>query len=206
MNPQAQSAGGSFTQAPTSLLSLDHARAIAQFESSPRGLPLNFIRASFNRDRRVVRHSVLLTSALPIPQPADCSHYLLHRYQPSATSEQSQHFTPYVNAIIQLIRENRVTSARILLASAIGAGQSLTEGLLQWSRALAEPVARPIPQLTVDRSADYEWLRQNRHRYRGRWVAIVGGYLLVDSARFADVLAVVTARSLERVALIHRVA
>lgn len=59
----------------------------------------------------------------------------------------------------------------------------------------------------VDRSreAEFAWLREHAHEYRGQWVALDGARLLGAALRLRDLMAQITASDRARRPLFHRV-
>ncbi len=54
---------------------------------------------------------------------------------------------------------------------------------------LAPPVAKAVtPASRPDMQADFDWLRENRERFQGRWVALLGGQLLATADTVADLM------------------
>lgn len=60
------------------------------------------------------------------------------------------------------------------------------------SKSVAAPFA------SIDRTQEYEWLKQHRHAYIGQWVALVSDQLLAHSFDHREVFAQVKALGLER--------
>jgi hypothetical protein len=54
-----------------------------------------------------------------------------------------------------------------------------------------------------DRRETHEWLRQNAEKYKGQWVAVLGGHLLAASPQLARVIEEVERTSFDAPPLLH---
>jgi Family of unknown function (DUF5678) len=63
---------------------------------------------------------------------------------------------------------------------------------------------RSIPGKNApDRRETYEWLRQNAEKYKGQWVAVLGGHLVAASPQLARVIEEVDRISFDAPPLLH---
>jgi hypothetical protein len=85
---------------------------------------------------------------------------------------------PYRERIRELVEQDDVSGARKLLAEALEKGNH-GEDLSGWQRVLAPAkVIRVGGERDVDRTSDFQWLKDHGDEYRGQWVALFGGELL----------------------------
>lgn len=81
----------------------------------------------------------------------------------------------------------------------------LTDPLVARLRSvLALPVVTRVPKRDVDRTLEYEWLRTEGSKYRGRWVALDGNNLLATAASLRELRELLKSVALPRPALLHR--
>lgn len=78
-----------------------------------------------------------------------------------------------VERIRQLLGEGRLQDARRLTAQALRSHPGHA-GLLGLERTIAPGRVEPRPGRYPDRRAELAWIAQNRDRYPGKWVALVG--------------------------------
>ncbi len=57
----------------------------------------------------------------------------------------------------------------------------------------------------VDRGKEYDWLRQNREKYQGKWVVLLEDELIACADSFEDVVRVARSRDLKARPLVHHV-
>ncbi|MEA2693216.1 MAG: hypothetical protein QOJ16_2603 [Acidobacteriota bacterium] len=58
--------------------------------------------------------------------------------------------------------------------------------------------------LDVDRSEEFQWLKENAQTYSGRWVAVSGNELVADALTLEELLKETSSRVLARRPLVHR--
>jgi len=94
----------------------------------------------------------------------------------------------YTERIRELVEQDYVGGARLLLAEALERGEQ-DEELLKWKKVLAPAVSRisENKELDSDPMPDVHWIRQNWRDYRGQWVALLEGNLLAHSPSLDEV-------------------
>jgi hypothetical protein len=110
----------------------------------------------------------------------------------------------YKERIRELVEQDRVGAARKLLAEALEKGDH-GEDLSGWQRVLAPAkVLRVGGELDIDRTPDFQWLKDHSDMYRGQWVALFGGELLAHGENLKELLAKLEDHPRGRRALLHR--
>jgi hypothetical protein len=69
---------------------------------------------------------------------------------------------------------------------------------------LAVPVTKISRKRDVDRTLDYQWIRDHAKDYRGQWVALDNGQLLAAAASLRELLDRVKTLRLEHRPLLHQ--
>jgi hypothetical protein len=111
---------------------------------------------------------------------------------------------PYAERIRELVEQDRVGAARQLLAEALEKGDH-GEDLSGWQRVLAPAkILRVGGELDIDRTPDFQWLKDHGETYRGQWVALFGGELLAHGENLKELLAKLEDHPRGRRALLHR--
>jgi hypothetical protein len=138
---------------------------------------------------------------------------LLHYIQPTtvmpATPRALRKLDPdtrsYAERIRELVECDYVGGARKLLAEALEKGDH-GEDLSGWQRVLAPAkVIRVGGERGVDRTPDFQWLKDHAGEYRGRWVALFAGELLAHGESLADVTSQLEDHPSGNHALVHRI-
>lgn len=111
---------------------------------------------------------------------------------------------PFVMAVRTLIESEQLAAARLLLEAAPTyiAGDPV---VVRLRALLAPPVVKRVERRDVDRSQEYDWLRTEGHRYRGRWVALEGSRLLAATPTLRELREVLKTMPLPRAPLLHRI-
>ena len=104
--------------------------------------------------------------------------------------------------IRDLLADERVSEARTVLHEAL-VHQPKDEELQRLRTVLAPPTVRSSAALDVDRTKDFQWLKENATKYSGSWVAIYEGELVVDSRSLDELLEGVRSLVLPRAPLVH---
>ena len=87
---------------------------------------------------------------------------------------------PFLFAVRGLIESEQLSAARHLLHAV--PAYILSDPLVVKLRSvLAPPVVKQIDKRDVDRSQEYDWLRTEGHKFRGRWVALERNQLLASA-------------------------
>jgi hypothetical protein len=55
------------------------------------------------------------------------------------------------------------------------------------------------------RKAEFAWIRANRQKYKGKWVALVDDELIASSDNLQEILQVIQEKNIEKTSLVHRV-
>lgn len=111
---------------------------------------------------------------------------------------------PYAERIRELVEQDYVSAARELLAEALEKGNH-GEDLSGWQRVLAPAkILRVGGELDIDRTPDFQWLKDHGETYRGQWVALFGGELLAHGENLKQLLAELEHHPRGRRALLHR--
>ena len=127
----------------------------------------------------------------------------VYRYL-SQSADHVRHHLPLVDAVRQLVEDERINAARALLAREAPATLR-TGDLATWNKVLAEPRAVPGSDHGCDRTADYDWLSKHARNYRGEWVAIEDGELVAHAKTLRELLRAV--RDPQRIGkpLVHKI-
>jgi Family of unknown function (DUF5678) len=111
----------------------------------------------------------------------------------------------YRERIRELVEQDYVGAARKLLAEALEKGNH-GEDLSGWQRVLAPAkILRVGGERDVDRTPDFQWLKDHGDMYRGQWVALFGGELLASGANLEKLLAQLKDHPSGHRALLHRI-
>jgi len=111
---------------------------------------------------------------------------------------------PYLVGLRALIEGDQITAARRML-SALPLRFLDDPEISRLRRLLTPPKTRTTPRRDIDRRNDYEWIRRNREAYRGQWVALDEGRLLIAASSLHELREQLKALQLERLPLIHRI-
>lgn len=111
---------------------------------------------------------------------------------------------PYVSFIRSLIEQEKITAARRMLDAAPPTFLN-DPRIARLRKVLAPPTLRVSQKRDTDRSLDYQWIRDHRQEYRGRWVALHEGRLLAAAASLRGLLEELKSLRLERAPLIHHI-
>ncbi len=159
-----------------------------------------------------LRNGELLTSASSLkevlstlkekePEQATLLHRIYHQPEPAGLSEART----YAEKIRMLVEADFVGEARKVLAEALERGDH-GEDLSGWQRVLAP--ARVISvggERDLDRTADFQWLKDHSRAYRGQWVALLGGELLAHDEALQSILNQLKSHPSGHQALLHRI-
>jgi hypothetical protein len=111
---------------------------------------------------------------------------------------------PFVMAIRTLVETEQLFAARQMLAAA--PTHILTDPLVAKMRSiLAPPVVKRVQKRDVDRIREYDWLRTDGHKYRGRWVALDGNRLLAVASSLRELREQLKTATFTHPPLFHRV-
>ena len=111
---------------------------------------------------------------------------------------------PFLVAVRRFIETEQLSTARRMLEAA--PFHILSDPLVARLRSiLAPPVVKRTKKQDIDRSLEFEWLRRQSHKYRGRWVALEGNQVLAVASRLRELREQLRTMSLTHPPLIHRV-
>lgn len=132
----------------------------------------------------------------------------------STTSTQTWSVTePRRNSADDLVRKVRslLDGQELTAAKAAAAhGAKLFPGhhwLAQANKVLnpSKVTTRPARDPGIDRGKEYDWLRQNREEYQGKWVVLLEDELIACADSFEEVVRVARSRDLKARPLVHHV-
>jgi len=84
---------------------------------------------------------------------------------------------PYADLIRDHLAHGRISDAHKLFELA----RDLIPAESKLSAVLAPPKTKKSDKRDMDRSAEFRWLDENSTKFRGQWVALVGGRLVASS-------------------------
>lgn len=121
-----------------------------------------------------------------------------------APAEAEADARPLLANLRHLIDGDHLAAARVLLdATPLSV---LNDPLVMKLRAvLAPPVVTRLQRHDVDRHREYEWLRTEGPRHRGRWVALEGNTVVASAPTLRKLRDQLRSRRTERPPLIHRI-
>lgn len=104
------------------------------------------------------------------------------------------------------IREHLMSAepglAQEVLAEAVAAGVTGPD-IERLQKLLGPPRVRVSPIKDVNRSAEFNWLRQHSRAYQGEWVAVLKDELVAHAATLKEVLAELDRRPTPESPLLH---
>ena len=104
---------------------------------------------------------------------------------------------------LSLMESEQVSLARKALA-ALPVGQLSDPMVVRLRNMLALPVTKTSQKRDIDRTLDYQWIRDHAQDYRGQWVALDKGELLAAAASLRELLDGVKSLRLEHRPLLHQ--
>jgi hypothetical protein len=104
---------------------------------------------------------------------------------------------------LSLMESEQITLARKALA-ALPVGQLSDPMIMRLRNMLALPVTKTSEKRDVDRTLDYQWIRDHAKDYRGQWVALDNGELLAAAASLRELLDRVKPLRSEHRPLLHQ--
>jgi uncharacterized protein YoaH (UPF0181 family) len=111
----------------------------------------------------------------------------------------------YAERIRELVAEGEILEARALLAEALRQGDS-GEDLSHWQRVFGPARTTPVAgERDVDRTADFQWLKEHSKEYVGQWIALFGGDLLAHDPSLKEVLRQLELHPFGKKALLHHI-
>ena len=99
-----------------------------------------------------------------------------------APRDESTHYVPRIRALVEA---GRVHDARGLVQEALHTNPA-EPGLSRWKELLAPAKVKAVPELDVDRSADYRWLETHGDSYPDQWVAVLEGSLVAHASTLRE--------------------
>lgn len=104
----------------------------------------------------------------------------------------------------RLLGQERIREARMRLREAEKRYPE-DEAIRELLRSISPGRTTRQPVTSPSRSREFEWIRTNQPRYKGKWVALLGSDLLGHGRTLAEVLDSLTDDSSGRKPLIHRI-
>ena len=105
--------------------------------------------------------------------------------------------------VLSLMESEQVTLARKAL-DALPVGRLGDPMIVRLRKMLAVPVTKPSQKRDIDRTLDYQWIRDHAQDYRGQWVALNKGELLAAAASLRELLDRVKPLRSEHRPLLHQ--
>jgi hypothetical protein len=104
---------------------------------------------------------------------------------------------------------NLMESEQIILVrkalTALPVGQLSDPIIMRLRNMLAIPVTKVSQKRDIDRTLDYQWIRDHAQDYRGHWVALNNGKLLAAAVSLRELLEHVKPFNLEHRPLLHQI-
>jgi hypothetical protein len=105
---------------------------------------------------------------------------------------------------LNLIESEQITLARKALA-ALPLGQLNDPKIMRLRNMLAVPITKTSQKRDIDRTLDYQWIRDHAQDYRGQWVALHKGELLGAATSLRELLDRVKPLRSEHRPLLHQI-
>jgi hypothetical protein len=105
---------------------------------------------------------------------------------------------------LSLMESEQITLARKAL-TALPVGQQSDPIIMRLRNTLAVPVTKTSHKRDIDRTLDYQWIRDHAQDYRGHWVAVNNGKLLAAAVSLRELLEHVKPLNLEHRPLLHQI-
>ena len=133
------------------------------------------------------------------------SKYLAGQKEPSsALSVVAQNMEITYRVALSLMESEQVSLARKALA-ALPVGQLSDPMVVRLRNMLAIPVTKTSQKRDIDRTLDYQWIRDHAQDYRGLWVALDKGELLGAATSLRELLDRVKPLRSEHRPLLHQI-
>jgi hypothetical protein len=137
--------------------------------------------------------------------PPPAGKHRAERKKPSpAPGLVTEHIEITYRVALSLMEREQVTLARKALDS-LPVGQLSDPMIIRLRKMLAVPVTKISRKQDIDRALDYKWIRDHAQDYRGQWVALDKGELLVAAASLRELLDRVKPLRLEHRPLLHQI-
>jgi hypothetical protein len=91
----------------------------------------------------------------------------------------------YITTIRSLLERGDIGSARRVL-EAVPVRFSEESAVRRLRAALAPPRVTTAPKQDIDRTKEYEWLKLNKTKYGGQWVALLGDELVASAKSYRE--------------------
>jgi hypothetical protein len=157
-----------------------------------------------------------LTLDLAGPFIGDCGTFLCKASSPAgkhradqspsspATGLVAEHIEITYRVALSLMEREQITLARKAL-DALPVGQLGDPIITRLRKMLAVPVTKTSEKRDIDRTLDYQWIRDHAQDYRGQWVALDKGELLSAATSLRELLDHVKALRSEHRPLLHQI-
>jgi hypothetical protein len=106
--------------------------------------------------------------------------------------------------VLSLMESEQITLARKALV-ALPVGRLDDPMIVRLRKMLAVPVTKTSEKRDIDRTLDYQWIRDHGKDYRGQWVALDNGNLLGAATSLRDLLDRVKPLRSEHRPLLHQI-
>jgi hypothetical protein len=106
--------------------------------------------------------------------------------------------------VLSLMEREQITSARKAL-DALPVGELGDPTIIRLRKMLALPIAKTSGKRDLDRTLDYQWIRDHAQDYRGQWVALENGQLLGAAASLRELLDRVNPLQSQHRPLVHQI-
>lgn len=111
---------------------------------------------------------------------------------------------PFLMAVRQCIEAEQLLVAREMLN--VASPDILSNPLVKHLRALlAPPVIKRVEKKDIDRSREYEWIRTESRKYRGKWVALQGESLVATATTLRELRQRLQTQPPAQTPFIHRI-
>jgi uncharacterized protein DUF5678 len=117
-----------------------------------------------------------------------------------APTDESAQYVPRIRALVEA---GRVHKARELVQEALHTNP-LESGLSRWKELLAPASVKAVPELDVDRSADFRWLETHGDSYPEQWVAVFEGSLVAHAPTLRELETILDETAPGAPVLLHR--
>lgn len=106
--------------------------------------------------------------------------------------------------VLSLMEREQITLARKTL-DALPVGQLGDPMIIILRKMLAVPVTKTSRKQDIDRTLDYQWIRDHAQEYRGQWIALDNGQLLAAAVSLRALLNRINPLRLDHRPLLHQI-
>ena len=127
-----------------------------------------------------------------------------HKEPSTPSGVEAQNIEMTYRVALSLMENEQITLARKALA-AVPVGRLSDPIIMRLRNMLAVPVTKTSQKRDIDRTLDYQWIRDHAQDYRGQWVALDNGQLLAAAASLRELLDRVKPLRAEHRPLLHQI-